>query len=188
MAFTVVYDANVLYPAPLRELLVGLAQTGVVRACWTEEILNECFRNILAQRPDLNQTRLRRTRELMNRAVRDCLITGYERLVPALALPDPSDRHVLAAAVRAGAEAIVTFNLKDFPGASLRPFGIEAMHPDVFIQELMDISPEPVCAAVLDQVARLRNPPVPLPELLELFESRGLPASAARFRKLLVRP
>jgi hypothetical protein len=87
MAFVVLYDACVLYPAPLRDLLVRLANTGVVRARWSAEILDECFRNILNQRPDLKPESLQRTRELMTRAVPDCMVTGFEGLIDGLALP-----------------------------------------------------------------------------------------------------
>lgn len=118
MAFVVIYDACVLYPAPMRDLLVRLANTGVVRARWSEMILDECFRSILEQRPDLTPQALARTRELMNRAVPDCLVTGFEQLIDGLRLPDPDDRHVLAAAIRAGAQGIVTANLKDSPERS----------------------------------------------------------------------
>jgi hypothetical protein len=104
MGFIVVYDACVLYPAPLRDLLVRLANTGVVRARWSDAILDECFRNILEQRPDLKPEALVRTRELMKRAVPDCMVTGFDTLVDGLVLPDPDDRHVLAAAIRAGAQ------------------------------------------------------------------------------------
>ncbi len=111
MAFVVLYDACVLYPAPLRDLLVRIANTGIVRARWTELILDECFRNILEQRPDLKPEALRRTRELMTQAVPDCLVTGFETLIAGLSLPDKDDRHVLAAAVRAGAVRTVVFGI-----------------------------------------------------------------------------
>lgn len=81
MAFTVVYDANVLFPAPLRDLLIRLGQTDVLRARWTDRILDETFGSILRQRPELTPKQLARTRELMCQAVRDCLVTGYETLV-----------------------------------------------------------------------------------------------------------
>jgi hypothetical protein len=84
VAFTVVYDACVLYPAPLRDLLLRVAMTGIVRARWSETILDECFRSIAAQRPDLAPEALARTRELMNRAVPDCLVTGFEDLAGAV--------------------------------------------------------------------------------------------------------
>ena len=104
MSFTVIYDACVLYPAPLRDLLVRLAMSGIVRARWTDEILDEVFRNLLEDRPDLDQARLQRTRELMNAAVSDVLVEDYHPLIDTLDLPDPHDRHVLAAAIRCGAQ------------------------------------------------------------------------------------
>ena len=105
-----VYDANILYPAPLRDLFVRIAQSGLVQAKWTETIHEEWIRNVLKNRQDTTLERLTRTRQLMDTAVRDCLVTGYEILIDSMTLPDPNDRHVLAAAIRAGADAIVTFN------------------------------------------------------------------------------
>lgn len=102
--FTVVYDASVLYPAPLRDLLIWVAIKGLVRAKWTDQIQEEWLRNLLEQRPDLDERRLRRTQQLMNRALPDAHVSGYEDLISALELPDPDDRHVLAAAIRAGAQ------------------------------------------------------------------------------------
>ena len=87
MAFVVLYDACVLYPAPLRDLLIRLANTGVVRARWSATILDECFRNILENRPDLKPESLERTRELMTQAVPDCMVTNFEGLIDALVLP-----------------------------------------------------------------------------------------------------
>lgn len=101
MTFTVLYDANVLYPNVLRDVLIRLAQTGLVHARWTDRILDETFENLAEDRPDIPAATLTKLRELMNRAVPDCLVTGYEALIPALTLPDEDDRHVLAAAIRA---------------------------------------------------------------------------------------
>lgn len=98
--FTALSDACVLYPAPLRDLLMHLALTDLFRAKWTDQIHDEWIRSVLEQRPDLRREQLERTRQLMNAHVRDCLVTGYEDLIPALSLPDPDDRHVLAAAIR----------------------------------------------------------------------------------------
>lgn len=95
MSFIVIYDACVLYPAPLRDLLIRIARTGVVQARWTDMILTECFRNIGEKRPELDEKRLERTRDLMNKAVADCLIKGFEPLIEGLVLPDENDRHVL---------------------------------------------------------------------------------------------
>jgi len=93
MTFVVIYDANVLYPSTLRDVLIRLAQTGLVQARWTETILDETFRSLHANRPDLDETRLQRTRTLMNLAVRDAVVTGYEPLIGSLHLPDLDDRH-----------------------------------------------------------------------------------------------
>ena len=103
MRFVVIYDACVLYPAPLRDLLLHLARTGLFAARWTDEIQQEWSRNLLKTRPELAD-KLPRTIALMNLAVPDAVVTGHEALVEGLQLPDASDRHVLAAAIRAGAE------------------------------------------------------------------------------------
>jgi len=128
MTFTVVYDANVLYPNTLRDLLIRIAQSGTVQAKWTNAILDEMLAALRRNRPDIPAGKLERLRDLMNKAVRDCLVTGYEPLIEGLKLPDPDDRHVLAAAIKTGAQVIVTRNLKDFPESDLQPWDIEANH------------------------------------------------------------
>lgn len=184
MAFVVVYDACVLYPAPLRDLLMRVALTGLVQAKWTDQILDECFVNIAAQRPDLPAERLRRTRALMIQAVRDCMVVGYESMIDGLILPDMDDRHVLAAAIRAGAQAIVTANLKDFPTAALVPYGVSALHPDEFLHDLVDLAPEVMLGLVTEQAASLRSPPTTVDELLETLINNGLRRTVARLREL----
>src|SRR5207244_4259198 len=136
-----------------------LALVGLVRARWTDAIHEEWIRNVPENNSRLSADRLARTRTLMNEAVRDCLVTGFEDLITSLSLPDPDDRHVLAAAIRAGAEVIVTYNLKDFPAETLARFDIEAQHPDDFLVSLLDLAPGLVCAAVKQQREGLRNPP-----------------------------
>jgi predicted nucleic acid-binding protein len=178
-----VYDANVLYPAPLRDLFIRLAQTGLVGARWTETIHDEWIRNVLKHNPRLSAERLARTRTLMNEAVRDCLVTGYEDLIASLILPDPDDRHVLAAAIRAGADVIVTYNLSDFPAETLACFDIEAQHPDDFLTCLLDVAPGLVCAAVKRQRESLQNPPKKAKELIATLESQGLTQAAARLNQ-----
>jgi predicted nucleic acid-binding protein len=121
VSFAVVYDACVLYPNVLRDLLIRVAIGHKVRAHWTDQILDEVFENLIENRPDLDRVRLARTRVLMGKALPDAKVTGYESLVPALELPDPDDRHVLAAAIRAGAQMIVTSNLKGFRQSACLP-------------------------------------------------------------------
>lgn len=184
MAFVVLYDACVLYPAPLRDLLVRLANTGIVRARWSEAILDECFRSILENRPDLKPEALARTRELMKKAVPNCIVTGFDGLVEGLVLPDPDDRHVLAAAICAGAQAIVTFNLDDFPDEKLAPFNIEAKHPDEFVLNAIDIAPGIVTKVVGEQASALKNPPRSIAELLDTLGDQRLVRSVAKLREL----
>ncbi len=125
-------DACVLYPAPLRGFLLYLALSELFAAKWSDEIHEEWIGNLLEDRPDIVR-QLKRTRALMDEAVPDSRVTGYQDLIPALNLPDPNDRHVLAAAIRCGAQAIVTFNLKDFPAETLDLYDTEAIHPDDFV-------------------------------------------------------
>ncbi|PAU59029.1 PIN domain-containing protein [Pseudomonas sp. PIC25] len=175
--FTAVYDANVLYPAPLRDLLMHLALTGVYRARWTAQIHDEWKRNLLINRQDLTQAQLDRTSAAMDRAIPDALVTGYEPLCAGLTLPDPDDRHVLAAAIKCSASVIVTFNLKDFPPDVLRPFEIEAVHPDDFIADLFDLDHAAVLEAVQAQRESLKNPPHTARELLDRLLVQGLTQS-----------
>jgi hypothetical protein len=182
MARVVLYDACVLYPAPLRDLLMRLALTGLFRARWTEEIHDEWIRSVLADRPDVTRESLVRCRELMDRHVPDCLVSGYEPLIPTLALPDPDDRHVLAAAIHGGAGAIVTFNLGDFPAPVLSQYNVEAVHPDEFVVRLWDESPESVLDAVRRQRAALRRPPKTAAEYLATLGQCRLSEAVSRLR------
>ena len=176
--FTVVYDACVFYPAPLRDLLIRLAGTRRFRACWTAQIHEEWTRNVLARRADLTRQQLDRTVMLINNAVEDGLITGYEPLIAGLRLPDPNDRHVLAAAIRAGAAAIITMNLKDFPNEVLAEFGIFAQHPDDFILDLADLEPPILERVAKEQRASLRRPPLSAEEFVGNIRRQGLPGVA----------
>lgn len=185
MSFVVIYDANVLFPAPLRDLLMHVALTGVVQARWSGEILDECFANILVKRPNLTSDSLVRTRRLMNRALPDALVTGYEPSILGLSLPDPNDRHVVAAAIHAGAQVIVTMNLKDFPASALERFGIEAKHPDQFLCETLELEPLLVEEAFRRQVASLKNPSKSETEVLETLKIQGLTEFVSRLRRAL---
>jgi hypothetical protein len=159
-----------------------LAIADLFRAKWTAEIHDEWIRNLLQNRPDLTEERLHRTRDLMNSHVRDCLVVGYQDLIPSLTLPDESDRHVLAAAICAGADVIVTYNLSDFPAATLGQYGIEAQHPDEFITHLMDLDLLTICEAVKRQRMNLKNPPQSVEELLAAYERQGLARTVAKLR------
>lgn len=177
-----VLDACVLYPAPLRDLFMRLAVADAIRPYWTTEIHEEWMRSVLANRPDLTRTQLERTRALMDEHVQDALVDGYQPLIPGLSLPDPDDRHVLAAAIRAGVGVIVTFNLTDFPAAVLAPHGVQAQHPDEFVSRLLDNAPKLVCLAARKQRLSLKNPPKSVADHLNTLESLGLKQTAEKLR------
>ncbi len=180
--FVAIYDACVLHPAPLRDLLMHLAVSGLYRARWTDRIHDEWMRSVLERRPDISRAALERTRQQMDAHVPDCLVSGYETLEATLQLPDPDDRHVLAAAILSQAGTIVTYNLKDFPDAVLAPLGITAQHPDQFIEHAFDLNSAAVIKAVEDQRASLRNPPMTVEALFDSYLRQGLATTVALLR------
>jgi PIN domain len=162
-----------------------LALTDLFRAKWTDAIHLEWMRNVRKDYPDVTQAQVERIRDLMNAHVRDCLVTGYEDLIETLSLPDPGDRHVLAAAIRAGADLIVTTNLADFPNETLARYGIEAQHPDDFILRLLDLAPNVVCSAAKKQRESLKKPPLTVEQYLESLERQGLAQTVAALRQFV---
>ena len=179
---TVVYDACVLYPAPLRSFLMYLALTDLYWARWTNQIHEEWMRNVQQDFPDIARQQTERIRDLMNAHVRDCLVSGYESLIPSLTLPDPDDRHVLAAAIHCGAQVIVTFNLQDFPADVLQQYGVEARHPDDFLLEQLISAPEIVCAAARQQRQSLKRPAMGVDAFLASLERQDIPRTVSQLR------
>ena len=182
-SFTAVYDACVLYPAPLRDLLMHLAMTDLFRAKWSDMIHDEWTSNLLKNRSDLTAQQLAHTRNMMNAHVPDASVTDFEELIPSLKLPDPNDRHVLAAAIRGQADIIVTKNLKDFPASVLASYGIEAQHPDEFVVHLLDLAPEVVCEAVRLHRQSLKRPPKTVAEFLATLELQEMPRTVEALRQ-----
>lgn len=180
--YTALLDANVLYPAPVRDLLLQLATTDIYKARWTADIHREWIENLLANEPHRRRPALERTRDLMDAHTRDALVTGYEGLIPSLELPDPNDRHVLAAAIVGHCDVIVTTNLRDFPQAALEPFGIEAQHPDEFLCNHLTLAQGLFCSCVQRIRQRLQNPPYTVNEYLETLIRNGLVATSAELR------
>ncbi len=179
--FSVIYDACVLYPAPLRDCLLRLALTDLFKARWTDDIHAE-WMGALLREGKITKEKLIEVRDLMDAHVRDAKVTGYESLIDSLQLPDANDRHVLAAAICCNADAIVTFNLKDFPEAALAPFGIDAIHPDDFVYYQIDMAPAPCCQALRNQRLALRNPSLSVDEFLAVLQRQQLPQTVSRLR------
>lgn len=175
----VLLDACVLYPAPLRDLLMHLALADLFQAKWSDDIHNEWIRNVLANRPDLTLAQLTRTRKLMDQHVRDCLVHGYKKLISKLSLPDENDRHILAAAIHSNAEMILTYNLKDFPSKILKPYGIKAEHPDILLYDLLRQVPDQFCAAMQRLRLSLKHPPVSKKEYLNILAQQRLSKTVA---------
>jgi predicted nucleic acid-binding protein len=171
---TAFLDACVLYPAPLRDLLLELAVADLYRAKWSDAVHEEWISAVLKNRPDLTRAQLERTRDQMNTHARDALVTDFEQLIDVLDLPDPGDRHVLAAAIKGRADLIVTVNLKDFPAKKLDRWGIEAQHPDEFLTHQFHLSQPVFLQAVKTVRLRLKNPPKSVEDYLDTLRIQGL--------------
>lgn len=146
--FTAFIDATVFYGARLRSLVLFVAQSKIFRARWSNEVHDEWGRNLVQNRPDLKESDLDRTRQLMNRAVPDCLVEGYQPLIGGPQLPNENDRHILAAAIQTRANVIVTFNQGDFPQQAISRFRLHTKRPDDFLVDAYNLSPEDFVEAV----------------------------------------
>ena len=180
MPFAVVLDTCVVYPGHLRDTLLRLAERGLYRALWSPDIIEELHRNLVGAGID---TRLvDKLIAEMGRAFPDAEVTGYSSLIEGLTC-DPKDRHVLAAAVRANASGIVTFNLDDFPAASVESFEIEVIHPDTFLLDQLDLAPVAVIDELARQAAANRREPKSLPSILDALAKAGVPSFADEVRR-----
>lgn len=178
----VVCDANVLYSIVMTDLILSLGVAELARPRWTEQIHEEWTRTLLANRPHLDPAKVARRRQQMDEALDDCVIEGYEARIAQLRLPDPDDRHVLAAAIHARAQVILTYNQRDFPLQVLAPYGIRAQHPDDFLMTVMKrFSPE--VKETLEGIrARKTRPPLSAAELLQKLANQQLPKFVAALR------
>lgn len=179
--FRVVFDACVLYPAAVRDLLMELAVAGLYKSHWSDEIHDEWIRNVLDNRPDLTAERLANTRRHMDAYSQDALVDGYQYLIPTIELPDADDRHVVAAALHCRADAIITFNLKDFPREVMDALGLEAIHPDDFVTYQFDLDAPRTCESAKRVRSRLANPPYSPEEYVSHLRKSGLPRTADRY-------
>jgi predicted nucleic acid-binding protein len=177
--YTALTDANVLYSIPVTDLILELAATGLFRVRWSEDIHDEWQRAVAEDRKDLPAELLARRRTQMDKHFLGANVTGFEPLIPCLDLPDPNDRHVLAAAIVGRADLIVTFNVKDFPDDKVAPFDIEVQHPDEFLNHQRTLH-EPLflqCAKAIR--ARLSKPKYSAEAYIENLRACGLQVIAA---------
>ena len=182
--YTVILDANVLYSQLLRDTLLSLGGENLYHARWSATISDELTRNLIKNRPD-SAHKLPALMKAMCDSVPDCLVTHYEKLADSVELPDPDDRHVVAAAIAGHADAIVTFNIKDFPQAVLQPFGIEVQHPDEFVVNQLQLKEIPALSAIKKMRARWTNPERSAQELITAFELCGMPLTADLLREAI---
>jgi predicted nucleic acid-binding protein len=180
VAFSAVLDANVLYPFSLRDTMLRLAELELYTPLWSARILEEMTRNLVERR--ITEEQAARIETAMRQAFEEAEVDAAEidRLEPAMT-NDEKDRHVLAAAVAADSELIVTFDLDDFPPEACEPLGVEAIHPDEFLLDLHDLNPDAVRAALQQQAADL-HPPWHLDELLRALTTAGVPRFADAIR------
>jgi len=181
----VILDACVLYPAPIRDLLLTFADQRLYQPLWSKEIQNEWKVNLLANRPDLSNDQLNWTIGRMNDAFPGANITEYEPYISSVILPDEDDRHVVAAAIKGKADVIVTFNLKDFPKTELEALDIMVVHPDKFVLNVIDLDKQAAVQGFRKMVSRLKNPPLTNEDVLNTLEKNEIYNGVIALRKLL---
>ncbi len=187
--FRVFLDANVLFPDSVRDTLLRAAEAGLVQIYWSEQVLEEMRRNLVLVRkrpedPVAREAWAARLVSMMRQAFPSAVVTGYEHLLPAMR-NDPGDRHVVAAALAARAEVIVTNNLKHFRKEDLPP-GMEAQAADAFLQNLFDLEPRVMLAVLRKQAADKKKPPTTFEQLLEGL-ARSVPGFVADVRAYVLK-
>ena len=181
----VIFDACVLYPFHLRNIVVQIAVDRLVDARWTDEIHDEWIRNLVADVPGIPIERLQITRKLMNDALPDATVTDYQAHLEAITLPDPDDRHVVAAAITAGASVILTWNVRDFPTGELKKHGLVRQTPDVFLTDLYRKAPDLALASLANARRNLSKTHVSAPDFIDILKNQKLSQLAASLKKHL---
>ena len=180
--FVVILDANVLFPVRVRDVLLSFAFEGLCRARFTDDILEEWTTRLIALKPHIEAS-VRAQEELIRTHFSECIVEGHLPLIAALDLPDPDDRHVLAAAIRCSAQVIVTENKRDFPDEILQEYSIEILGADEFLRNTYELFPSEAPQALRTVRARYRNPSMNPSEFLLDLTRYGLPKLAAIARR-----
>ena len=167
-------DTNILYSAGIRDILLQIAIAELFEPKWSPDIHGELIDTFRKIRPDIDPQRIERIWAEMNHYFPKALITGYEDLVDDLYLPDPNDRHVLAAAIHADCDFIVTEDRKHFPVEVLETYGIMRLRPDDFLLMLLHSNPDDFIDAVRVVLVRLTSPPYSVEEYLYMRTQDGL--------------
>jgi hypothetical protein len=175
-----VFDACILYPFHVRNIVVQAAVDRVVEARWTDAIHDEWIRNLAANVPAIPIARLENARHLMNEAVPTAMVRGYEGHITTVDLPDPDDRHVVAAAIAAGASTIVTWNVRHFPLKELKKLGLRRESPDAFLAGLYDQAPELMIGSLANARRNLTKSRVSASDFIAILNNQGLVLLAQR--------
>lgn len=183
--YAVLLDACVLVPNALCDTLLRLAERGFYRPLWSQHILDEVKYAVLKVHPDIDEARIDARVAAMTGAFEDALVLGWEQTCAGLDLPDPDDRHVLAAAIKGGAQSLVTFNVKDFSADRLLTTDVEVVHPDEFLLDQVDLFPGLALQVLTEQATDLNNPPSDLAGVLNRLERCGVPRFADEVRLLV---
>ncbi len=178
-------DACVLVPIALADTLLRVAEHELYRPLWSDRIIQEATGAILKIHPEITPALVHRRFMVMNNAFEEAQVEDWEPLENAITLPDPNDCHVVATAIRAGADAIVTSNLRDYPADSLELFGIEAIHPDDFLLDQLDLAPRIILEVLTEQAAHTRNPPLTPVDLIARLSKAGVSRFADEVSRLI---
>jgi predicted nucleic acid-binding protein len=165
---SVILDACVLYPGPLRDTLMHLSKTDLFKARWTDQISEEWIRNLEDKIP---KDKLEAVKMLMETNLRDAKVDRYQHLIDTVELTDPDDRHVFSAAIHSKSDAIVTFNQKNFPIDYLKRFEVELIHPDDFIVYQFEFDAGAVLECFESQRLGLNNPKMDVDDFHRLYVS-----------------
>ncbi|MGO1497617.1 PIN domain-containing protein [Agrococcus casei] len=182
--FAAFLDACTLVPMARTDTLLRIAESGVFRPLWSSRVVDEALHALLRVHPDIDPSRLRSRFRSMNEAFDDAMVDGWEPLVESIELPDPNDRHVVAAALVGRADIIVTENIRDFPSSALAPLRLEAVTADEFLLDQFDLKPALARRIVCDQAAAMVRPPTTEEQLLQSLARSGAPGFARAVSEL----
>lgn len=175
-------DACALVPIATCDTMLRMADAGAFQPLWSARVIEEALRALSRIHSSVEPNRLQNRFTSMNQAFRHALVSGWEPLEASIRLPDPDDRHVVAAALRGRADVVVTENVRDFPHSMLSRLGLEAIRVDDFLLRLLEDHPKTTRHVLAEQATALSNPRVSTSELLLMLERAGAPAFAAAVR------
>lgn len=183
--YAVVLDACVLVPIALADTLLRIAEHELYRPLWSDRILAEAADAVLEVHPDIPPEQVGKRFAAMDEAFEDARVEGWEHLEATVTLPDPDDRHVVAAALRGRADAIITTNVRHYPTDTLEPLGIEVIHPNSFLLDQLDLAPRIVLDVLREQAANTHHPPLTPIDLIARLARAGVPGFADEAGRLI---